>query len=200
MQTTDNFDLNLVQGNDKVNPFTFENPNFEKIDEQMYNNMLGTVGTATELKSSNVHALTRDNPETAIFRFVATADYTIGDTFTVDGVSVTALMSDGTPLANKCYVINANVLCCLTGSVLTFYVASGSVEVAQNSERLGGELPAFYAKQIDMSNVSGIANAASTLAQASQTQLNGLSLWVGTQSEYDQVSVKSATTLYFITE
>lgn len=173
MKTTDNFDLSLYEGSDKFNPLIVENGNAEKIDEQLAKNYAGTIGTATELKSGTVHALTR-NDDTAVFRFVATANYNASDTFTVDGIQVSGLLADGRPLSDGAYVINSNVLCCLTGTVLTFYVTAGSVETADNSLKLGGELPEYYGKASDVAQATNVAQAASVLVNQLNDKLTAL--------------------------
>lgn len=164
MQNTTYFDLDIYEGSDIFNPLTVENENMEKIDEQMYLNQIAGIGQAVELKNGTVHALTRVNADVAMFRFVATSNFDAGDTFTVDGIQVTGLKTDGTPLDAGAYVINANVLCCLTGTVLTLFVASGSVTTAENSLKLGGELPAYYGKASDVASASQAAQAAGIIA------------------------------------
>lgn len=173
MRTTDNFDLSLYEGSDKFNPLIVDNGNIEKIDEQMAKNFAGTIGTATELKSGTVHSLTR-NDDTPVFRFIATANYSAGDTFTVDGIQVSGLLADGRTLSDGAYVINSNVLCCLTGSVLTFYVTAGSVETADNSLKLGGELPAYYGKASDVAQATSVAQASSVLVNQLNDKLTAL--------------------------
>lgn len=173
MRETDNFDLSLYEGTDKFNPLTVENANMTKIDEQMAKNFAGTIGIATELKSGTVHALTRED-DTPVFRFVATSNYTAGDTFTVDGLQVSGLLADGRTLSTGAYVINANVLCCLVGTVLTFYVTAGSVETADNSLKLGGELPSYYGKASDVVDAKNVAQASSTLVNSLNNELKTL--------------------------
>lgn len=61
MTQTTNYDLNLVEGTDKVNPLTQMNPNFEKIDEEMKKNADGGITVATELLTGSIHGLLRTN-------------------------------------------------------------------------------------------------------------------------------------------
>lgn len=173
MRPTNNFDLSLYEGSDKFNPLIVENDNMEKIDEQMAKNFVGSIGMATELKSGTVHALTRVD-DTPVFRFVATANYVAGDTFTVDGLQVSGLLADGRTLSDGAYVINSNVLCCLTGTVLTFYVTAGTVEMADDSAKLGGELPAYYGTASDVAQAMSIAQASSVLANQLNDKLTSL--------------------------
>lgn len=122
MEYSEHYGLNLVEGNDTVNPMTVDKPNYEKIDETMYANECAGVGTATELTTGTVHALTREKENQGVFRFRATSNYILGDTFTVDGVTVSAQMSDGTTLADRCYIIGSDVLCALIGTQLTLFI------------------------------------------------------------------------------
>lgn len=166
MTKTQNYELNIVEGTDKVNPLVVDNPNFSKIDAVMKKNADSAITTATELKTGTVHTLTRVNKECPVFRFVATAVFTTGDTFTVDGVQVTALLTDGTPLVSGCYVIGANVLCCLTGTTLSVYVAQNlSGVTVDNSEKLGGNLPNYYG------TASAVATAQETAENANEIAL-----------------------------
>lgn len=171
MQTSEYFDLNIYEGTDIFNPLTVENDNIEKIDEQMFLNSIATVGQATELKSGTVHALTRENPDASMFRFVATSKFDRGDTFTVDGIQVTGLRTDGKALDDGAYVINANVLCCLTGTVLTLFVATGDVAKADDADRLGGELPSYYGTATDVQQANTVAQAAGVLANQVNSNL-----------------------------
>ena len=123
MEQSTHYHLNLPEGSDIVNPLTVDKPNYEAIDDIMYDNECAGVGTATELTTGTIHALTRAKNTQNVFKFTATSDYNVGDTFTVDGVVVTAKYSDGTTLSDKCYVVNSDVLCVLTGTLLTIFIA-----------------------------------------------------------------------------
>lgn len=200
MNTSTYYDLKLVEGNDKVNPLIVDVPNYEAIDEQMHNNEAASVGVATELASGSAHALTRQTPDAAMFRFVATANYTAGDTFTVDGIQVTALTPSGEALGSGAYVINSNVLCCLVGTVLTIFTSGGTVTLADDSLKLGGNAPEYYATAQAVSEARDVADASSTIATAARTQLGGYTLKALTQGEYDSLTSKDPATLYFIYE
>lgn len=148
MDTSTYFGLNLVTGSDKVNPLTVDRPNYEQIDEQMHKNQIASVVEATELKSGTVHAITCLTVGAVFFRFTATSDYTAGDTFTFNGTPVSAVLPDGSGLQQGAFKINGTVLCSIVGTLLTVYsfTASG---IAADSEKLGGQLPAYYAKATD---------------------------------------------------
>ena len=144
MTTTTYYDLNIVEGSDIVNPLIVDNPNYAKIDEVMHDNAVAGVTLATEIANATVHAITRENSDCAVIRFIATSRWKAGDTATVDGVPVTALLPSGETLPDGAYVINANVLCILTGTNLTVYVGGKNVENASeipyNNTNVGAEL------------------------------------------------------------
>lgn len=130
MTATTYYNLNIVEGTDIVNPLIVDNPNYEKIDETMHNNAVAGVTLATEIANATVHAITRENSECAVIRFIATSNWKSGDTATVDGVPVTVLLPSGETLPDGAYVINANVLCILTGTNLTIYAERKKTENA----------------------------------------------------------------------
>ena len=130
MTNTTYYNLNIVEGTDIVNPLTVDNPNYEKIDEVMHDNAVSGVTLASEIANATVHAITRENSECAVIRFIATSNWKAGDTVTVDGVPVAALLPSGETLPDGAYVINANVLCVLTGTNLTVYAERKKVDNA----------------------------------------------------------------------
>lgn len=132
MTNTTYYNLNIVEGTDIVNPLTVDNPNYEKIDEAMHDNAVAGVTLATEIANATVHAITRENSECAVIRFIATSVWKAGDTVTVDGVPVTALLPSGETLPDGAYVINANVLCILTGTNLTVYAERKKIDDASD--------------------------------------------------------------------
>lgn len=144
MTTTTYYNLNIVEGTDIVNPLIVDNPNYEKIDETMHDNAVAGVTLATEIANATVHAITRENSDCAVIRFIATSVWKAGDTATVDGVPVTALLPSGETLPDGAYVINANVLCILTGTNLTIYAerkkTNNANEIAYNDTTVGAEL------------------------------------------------------------
>lgn len=144
MTNTTYYNLNIVEGTDIVNPLTVDNPNYEKIDEAMHNNAVSGVTLATEIANGTVHAITRENSECAVIRFIATSNWKAGDTATVDGVPVTALLPSGETLPDGAYVINANVLCILTGTNLTVYAerkkTDKAIDIAYKGTNVSMEL------------------------------------------------------------
>ena len=124
MKQTSHYKFKQYEGADLFNPLTVEAQNIQDIDAGMYANKTAAVQTATELKSGTVHALTRSVPGAAVIRFVATSDWTSGDTCTVDGVQVTTLLTTGETLPTGAWKINANVLAILNDTVLTVFTSA----------------------------------------------------------------------------
>lgn len=219
MRKTEHYNLNLVEGSDIVNPLVQDVPNYEAIDEALFENANTGIPVATELISGTVHAITRQNPNAAMFRFIATKSYKSGDTFTVDGVQVSALLPNGEPLANDSYVANANVLCCLVGTMLTVFAVKMGDTTAQNSLALDGHSADYFGTAEGVAEAIDIAQSANTVALANQqnianvsskantnannistinSKLGGLSFTVMTQSAYDALATKNNNTVYFI--
>ena len=172
---TEHYSLQIDQGSDIFNPLTSIFPNFQKIDAAMWANKLGGIVTGTHLLSGSVHAITVSDAEGfAVFRFVATANYTDGQTFTVNGTPVTATTTAGTSLGTGCFVINQSVIGCLVGTQLTMYVADSGA-TAPDAEKLGGHLPSYYATAEQFTGVQAIANNALQTANSANTTAAGAS-------------------------
>ena len=161
MQTTDNVGLKLYEGTDLFNPLVVENPNCETLDEVIKAISDQAIGSATELVTGTVHALTRglDDTDRDVFIFTATSNFTAGDTFTLDGQQVSALTVAGTQLSNNCYIIGSSVLVHKRDTLLTFYV---SETTAKDAEKLGGELPSYYATKTGLDAVVADISALAT--------------------------------------
>lgn len=183
MNTSEHYGLNLAEGSDIFNPLVTDVPNFEIIDSALYAIDQKAIGTATELVSGSVHALTRQGGGD-VFKFVATGNAKAGDTYTVDGQQVTALLPSGETLADGAYVINATVVCALNGTVLTFYLGSGSVEEAEDSKKLGGQLPSYYGTAADTQSAIDTATAAQSIAINARDSIN-----VRYNSQTDRIEV-----------
>ena len=185
MITTEHYNLSQYEGSDKFNPLTVEAQNVAKIDEAMYGIQNTAIPTATELKTGTIHALTRNKPGAAMFRFVATAAWAAGDTCTVDGKQVSTLLPTGEALPSGAWVINANVLCCLIGTVLTVFTTTptqgGTTEI--DATTLDGH-PADY-----------FAVAANTPAKSQGVSVQlGAGLWTASGEKYTQsVAVAGVT-------
>ena len=178
MTTTTYYNLNIVEGTDIVNPLTVDNPNYEKIDETMHDNAVAGVTLAAEIANGTVHAITRENSECAVIRFIATSVWKAGDTATVDGVPVTALLPSGETLPNGAYVINANVLCILTGTNLTIYAERKKVEnaneITYNDTTVGAELVRL---DEEIANVNTYIDSAQSFTITKDVQLGEYSYY-----------------------
>ena len=89
-------------------------------------------------------------PGAAVIRFVATSDWTSGDTCTVDGVQVTTLLTTGETLPTGSWKINANVLAILTGTVLTVFTSAptgGGGDI--DADTLEGHDAAYFMSRAD---------------------------------------------------
>lgn len=123
MQQTANYNLNLPEGTDVVNPLVDYNPNFSTIDSAMKANADRTVGRATCIKSGTTHVVTRSNPDSNIINFTATGDWNEGDTMTIDSTIVSVFLPDGSAPLTGAYVINTEVMAIINGSRVTLYGA-----------------------------------------------------------------------------
>ena len=157
-QTT-NYGFNISEGNDLVNPLTNIFPNFESLDTDLKNVSDSAVGTATELLTGTVHALVRSDSDRNVFTFTATSNFEAGETFTLDGVQVTALTPDGQTLSTGCYIIGSEVLVAVKGTLMTVYVNPSK---ALDSDKLDGHDSTYYATASDVSDLSDDISALSS--------------------------------------
>lgn len=127
MQYTTNYNLITVEGTDVVNPLVQMNPNFTDIDAAMFANKQATIGSASEIVSGTVHAITRANPDSNYFRYTATGNWTAGDSMSVDGVTVSVYLTDGTTPGTGAYIINSEVFGMISGSRVTLFLATSPV-------------------------------------------------------------------------
>lgn len=158
MNTTTNYGLKLYEGTDLFNPLTVENVNAGDIDTAMKAISDHSVGAATELTTGTVHAITRADADRNVFLFVATSNFTAGDTFTLDGNQVSSLTPDGQQLATGSYVIGSSVLCALHDTLITVYVNPAK---AKDADMLDGHDSSYYATDSDLDTVAGTIQAVS---------------------------------------
>lgn len=130
MRYTSNYNMTIAEGTDQVNLLTQSFPNFETIDTALKEVSDSAITSAAETKVGTAHNLVRTSPDRNIIKFTATSNFTTGDTFTVDGVAVTAVTTGGTTLKTGAFLINSNVLCILNGLVLTVLVSEVSVDAS----------------------------------------------------------------------
>lgn len=172
MNTTTNYGLKQYEGSDEFNPLDVDVYNNGKIDTAMHENALNSIPEATHILAGTVHTIVRSNPDARFFSFVATSDFTYGDSFTIDGIAYTGKTTSGEQLQTNAFVEDATVICSLEGSDFTLYVTNNGT--ATDSERLGGELPSHYALQSDMTQAqSDIGDNASDIADIN-TALTGI--------------------------
>lgn len=126
---TPNYNFTVCTGSDLVNPLTQIFPNFTSLDTILRNIANSGITVATEIKTGTVHALTRVDPNVPMIRFQAVSRFDSGDTFTVDGVSVTATLPDGETLPDGGYIIGSMVLCELRDTQLTVYTSDSIANV-----------------------------------------------------------------------
>lgn len=122
MALTPNYSFIVPTGTDAVNLLTQCYPNFTSLDGILVPIEENGVTPATHTLVGTVHQIVRTKSMCNMFRFVATANYASGDTFTVDGVSVTATAVNGTSLPAGAFVINQSVVAVVNGTVLTVLV------------------------------------------------------------------------------
>lgn len=163
MQKSTNFELNVPEGSDKFAPLSNFNPNWTKIDSQMKLNEDNSIPTATEAVAGTVHNIIRNKPDASMFRFTATGDVKDGDTFTVDGVSVQAVLPNGQGVTAGSYLVNSQVLACVVGSQLTIYTSAASGG-AVDAATLEGHPADYFATATQVENATTIATAARTVA------------------------------------
>ena len=121
MQQTTNYNLNLPEGTDVVNPLVDYNPNFSAIDGIMKANSDRTVGRATCIKTGTTHVVTRSNTGSNIINFTATGDWNEGDTMTIDSTIVSVFLPDGSAALDGAYLINTEVFGILNGTRFTLF-------------------------------------------------------------------------------
>lgn len=87
----------------------------------------GCVLECNYRKYRDVHELTTENIESENIKFFATSGFEKGDTFTFNGVPVTAQTTDGQALGSKFFVSNTLVECRRKGDALYFTSASNNL-------------------------------------------------------------------------
>lgn len=130
MALTPNYGFIIPTGSDAVNLLTQCYPNFTSLDGILKPIQESGVTVATDTKVGTVHQLVRTDSSCNMFRFIATGNYASGDTFTVDGASVTATAMDGTAIPAGAFVINQSVVCVLNNLVLTVLIAGKTTSIS----------------------------------------------------------------------
>lgn len=167
---TEHYNLIIGQGSDYVNLLTQVFPNFETIDSAMFSNQENSIGTATEIKTGTIHAITKEGSQKA-FLFYAVADFNSGDSFTVNGTPVSSISPSGSPLVQGAFTAGSNVLCVYDNGKLTVFTNA----VSQDEVDLSG-----YMKTSDYvgSSASGVVqnsvNATTATTALNANNLNNL--------------------------
>ena len=130
--STTNYGFTIAEGTDSVNLLTQLYPNFTSLDSILLPIQNNGTTPATHTKAGTVHQLVRTTTGCSVLRFVATGNYNAGDTFTVDGASVTATSCNGQSLPAGAFVINQSVMAILNGAVLTVLAGGSSVSDASD--------------------------------------------------------------------
>ena len=179
MTTTTNYGYNVVDGSDQVNIQNQIAPNFTAIDSDLKSVSDAAITTATHTVAGTVHQLVRDDSDRAVIRFVATGDFATGDTFTVDGLSVTARLVNGEALQTGCFKINNCVEAVLVGTVLNVNAVNPTVSDASDVsyDNTGSGLAATNVQDaLDEINndVETVATDLSDLADNVETYASGI--------------------------
>ena len=151
MSQTTHYNLNKPTGSNLVNPLVDTFPNWDIVDTEMYKNYNLGVSGATETVSQGVHAIVRTEADLPFFKFTAVANFSTGDTFTLDGVSVNVYTPDGLALKNGAFVSGATIIGYYNSSnhsvTLMLNTSSGAVA---NSAQLDGHDASYFAKASDI--------------------------------------------------
>lgn len=179
MQSTTNYSMNLVEGTDLVNIPVQLNPNFQTIDQEMFANKQASIGTATEVVTGTVHAIVRANVDADMFRFTATGAWTAGDTMTLDGSAVTVHLADGTAPATGAYIIGAEVVAVVNGTLVTLLTSAAqpAAGVTSFNSRTGAVVPTasdYDASMIDYDNTSSGLTSTDTQSAIDELSSNRL--------------------------
>ena len=168
MSQTTHYNLNKPTGSNLVNPLVDTFPNWDIVDTEMYKNYNLGVSGATETVSQGVHAIVRTEADLPFFKFTAVANFSTGDTFTLDGVSVNVYTPDGLALKNGAFVSGATIIGYYNSSnhsiTLMLNTTSGAVA---NSSQLDGHDASYFAKASDIviigdTNISAIGDGTLT--------------------------------------
>lgn len=162
MTNTANYQLKKVEGTDLFNPLTQINPNWDEIDTAMKANQVAGVTNCTHSKSGTLHALVRATAGVPVIRFTATGDFRTGDTFTLDGQSVTVRMPDGSSLPDYAFRINSNMIGVQAGGILTLFTNGAAVDTSKfmlTSDYVGSSATGVVA-MAESANTAGQADVA----------------------------------------
>jgi hypothetical protein len=159
MTQTTYYEFNKPEGSDLVNPLVDTNPNWDALDADLHELNERSIANCTEVVSLGVHTISRLDTTAKFLKWIATANFTAGETFTVDGLPVAASTPAGATLATNAYVTGSVVLACLNADNTAMTIFVSGTTVASDAERLGGELPSYYGTASDVAdNATDITN------------------------------------------
>lgn len=172
MTTTPNYSFTIAEGTDTVNLLTQSYPNFTSLDSILKTIEETGITTSVATKVGTVFQIVRTNTDLAVMRFVATANYAAGDTFTVDGVSVTATGMNGAALPAGAFVINQSVECILNGTVLTVVGVGGISSVDASDVTYDNTVSGLTASDVQDA-IDELANDAGAIDSKYGTYVSG---------------------------
>lgn len=168
MTQTTYYEFNKPEGTDLVNPLIDTNPNWDALDADLHEFNERSIANCTEVVALGVHTISRLDTTAKFLKWIATANYTAGETFTVDGLPVAATTPAGATLATNAYVTGSVVLACLNADNTAMTIFVSGTTVASDAERLGGELPSYYGTASDVSdNATDILNLQNQMGNTS---------------------------------
>lgn len=168
MNQTSNYGFNVPVGADIVNPLVQDFPNWDSLDTILRNVANTGVTTATHTKAGTIHTLSFSDTTVPMIRFQATADFNVNDTFTVNGLSVSALTVSGESLPAGAFVIGSMVLCELRDNLLTVYTSGTDANTLQ------GHSASYFATASDLQTVDDKADANRVLIDQINSDLNNV--------------------------
>lgn len=158
MTQTTNYQYNIVEGADVVNPLTQLNPNFTSLDNIEYNLNLRVIALSSYSKAGTVHTIIRYkvHPNVSasnMFRFNPTSDWEAGDSISVDGTSYTPILPDGTTPGAGVFVAGTTVIANIVGTKVCFMLAGKYIPAASEVTTAGGDSVQDYIDNTKFKNL-----------------------------------------------
>lgn len=173
MTNTTNFNLIEYEGSDLFNPLSVENVNMQRVDTALKQVQVLGVGTATEVVSGIVHALTRQQPDNKVVTFKATGKWKSGDTMTIDGTQVSVLTPGGTTPPDGAWIIGSSVLGILVDTLLTVFVAGAANSGPIDADTLEGHSADYFATAADLAKKADKSTGSSVQLTVAGWQVSG---------------------------
>lgn len=177
MQQTTNFKLNLPEGSDLFAPMLDYNPNWSAIDNQMQLNRLNSMQEADCIFAGGVFQLTRKVKGASFFRFTAPADYTAGNTFTVDGEVFTAGLAGNFAALPDGAFTNGNIVVAYldAGDAKKLAIMTGSSPLPNDidAKTLEGHGADYFATAQALTSVNDTAVSAGNTANSAIQKARG---------------------------